>query len=385
MILRTLSHPCAGASDKEISALLREESASDEAPGAADVEMADVVPGEAAKADAPATTTTTPPVEPEGSAAHDDSAAQDPSAGTSAAVSYSAAAALALAARLAGPGVATRRVTADDDLDDSDAEHAYLREKRMRRPARLWRTGRERAAWIAAARRAVSPQQACYCALLLCDRAGPMLQRFISLAEEAAKWEAAEKERLRLERAEAAAASRRRAEEESAALLSPTRPMMIRTGKAKTDDGVRVVLRAMGREPFPSGRAAAAMDAAAPPEVVADCRWGYQCSVCLLAGDLLCCEHPSGCNVSAHVECSGGAQAFPRGPWICSNHDDRDMKTRIRRKRGANPHAPGAGAGGGGDDDSEATVSEGDDGDDDDDDSGGYSGKKRGGKRARAR
>ncbi|KAK2078741.1 hypothetical protein QBZ16_003581 [Prototheca wickerhamii] len=294
-----------GASDKEISALLREESASDEAPGAADVEMADVVPGEAVKADTPPTTTTTPPIEPEGSAAPEDSAAQDASAGNSAAVSYSAAAALALAARLAGPG------------------------------------------------------QACYCALLLCDRAGPMLQRFITLAEEAAKWEAAEKERLRLERAEAAAASRRRAEEESAALLSPTRPMMIRTGKAKTDDGVRVV--------------------------VADCRWGYQCSVCLLAGDLLCCEHPSGCNVSAHVECSGGAQAFPRGPWICSNHDDRDMKTRIRRKRGANPHAPGAGAGGGGDDDSEATVSEGDDGDDDDDDSGGYSGKKRGGKRARAR
>jgi hypothetical protein len=31
------------------------------------------------------------------------------------------------------------QVTPDDDLEDSDAEHAYLREKRMRRPARLWR------------------------------------------------------------------------------------------------------------------------------------------------------------------------------------------------------------------------------------------------------
>lgn len=26
------------------------------------------------------------------------------------------------------------------------------------------------------------------------------------------------------------------------------------------------------------------------PLQVAACRWGYQCSVCLLAGDLLCCE-----------------------------------------------------------------------------------------------
>lgn len=277
-----------------------------------------------------------------------------------------------------------RLVTPDDDLDDSDAEHAYLREKRMRRPARLWRSARERAAWIASARFASTPSQVCYCAALLCDRAGPMLQRYITLAEEAAKWEALERERVKAEKAAAAAASRRRAEEESAAPLGPTRPMMIRTGKAKTDEGVRVVLRAMGRDPFPSGRAAAAMDVSAPPEVVAECRWGYQCSVCLLAGDLLCCEHPGGCNVSAHVECSGGSQAFPHGPWICSNHDDRDMKTRIRRKRGS---APGSAlvAVEEEDADSEATVSEtgGGGADDDDDDSVGYSGRRRG-KRPRA-
>jgi len=54
-------------------------------------------------------------------------------------------------------------------------------------------------------------------------------------------------------------------------------------------DGVRIVLKAMGREPFASGRGASA-DTVASEEQVAECRWGYQCSVCLLAGDLLCCE-----------------------------------------------------------------------------------------------
>ncbi len=55
-------------------------------------------------------------------------------------------------------------------------------------------------------------------------------------------------------------------------------------------DGVRIVLKAMGREPFPPARGTGAVDTIASEEQVAACRWGYQCSVCLLAGDLLCCE-----------------------------------------------------------------------------------------------
>lgn len=259
----------------------------------------------------------------------------------------------------AGTPAPFRPVTRDDDLDDSDAEHAFLREKRMRRPARLWRSARERAAWVQATRACATAAQVSYSALLLSDRAGPMLQRYITLAEERRRWEAEERERARSERAAAAAgaAGRRRAGEGEAPAPS-LRPMMIRTGKAKTDDGVRVVLKAMGREAFPSGRAAAAMDALAPPELVAECKWGYQCSVCLLAGDLLCCEHPSGCNVSAHRECSGCHGALG-GPWICSNHDDRELKTRIRRRAAGSGGLAEEGSAGleGGTADSEATVS----------------------------
>jgi hypothetical protein len=45
----------------------------------------------------------------------------------------------------------------------------------------------------------------------------------------------------------------------------------------------------MGKEPFGSGRSST-FDTIASDEQIAECRWGYQCSVCLLAGDLLCCE-----------------------------------------------------------------------------------------------
>lgn len=55
-------------------------------------------------------------------------------------------------------------------------------------------------------------------------------------------------------------------------------------------DGVKIVLKAMGKTPFAMGRGASSIDVIAAPEQVAACRWGYQCSVCLLAGDLLCCE-----------------------------------------------------------------------------------------------
>ena len=55
-------------------------------------------------------------------------------------------------------------------MDDSDAEHTFLREKRMRRPARLWRSARERAVWLRMVRGAQSAEQAAYCAFILCDR-----------------------------------------------------------------------------------------------------------------------------------------------------------------------------------------------------------------------
>ena len=115
----------------------------------------------------------------------------------------------------------------------------------------------------------------------------------------------------------------------------------------------------MGKSAFPQGRAAMQADTLAGDEAVASCRWGYQCSVCLLAGDLLCCEHPDCCSVSVHPECTG--QAFPAGPWVCTNHDDRQLKTRTRRRgsRHGDDFGEGSGRrGGGGGGDSEATVSE---------------------------
>ena len=72
------------------------------------------------------------------------------------------------------------------------------------------------------------------------------------------------------------------------------------------------------------------MDIMAPEEDVAKCRWGYQCSVCLLAGDLICCEHEDGCAVSVHPDCTG--QPFPVGKWICTNHDESNLKTRVRKR-----------------------------------------------------
>ena len=72
-------------------------------------------------------------------------------------------------------------------------------------------------------------------------------------------------------------------------------------------DGVRIVLKAMGKEPFASGRGATNIETVATDEQVAECRWGYQCSVCLLAGDLLCCEvrgpGGAGCRVGEREEC----------------------------------------------------------------------------------
>lgn len=50
------------------------------------------------------------------------------------------------------------------------------------------------------------------------------------------------------------------------------------------------MLKAMGKEPLPSGRNALTLDTVATPEQVKGCKWSYTCSVCQLAGDLLCCE-----------------------------------------------------------------------------------------------
>lgn len=57
-------------------------------------------------------------------------------------------------------------------MDDSDLEHQHLREKRMRKPARLWRSARERAVWLRMARDATTAYEAAYCTYILCDRCG---------------------------------------------------------------------------------------------------------------------------------------------------------------------------------------------------------------------
>lgn len=81
--------------------------------------------------------------------------------------------------------------------------------------------------------------------------------------------------------------------------LAPTHPLLAPPALPRLADGVRIVLKAMGREPFASGRGSTAPDTLASEEQVAECRWGYQCSVCLLAGDLLCCEVRRGCERGA--------------------------------------------------------------------------------------
>ena len=101
----------------------------------------------------------------------------------------------------------------------------------------------------------------------------------------------------------------------------------------------------------------------------------------MLAGDLLCCEHPDGCAVSVHPACTG--LPFPQGQWICGNHDDGRAKGRVRRQRSL---GGGGGVGGVGQDfetgyDSEMTESEeeeeknSEEDSDDDDDNGGGGGR----------
>jgi len=224
-----------------------------------------------------------------------------------------------------------RHVVRDDEFDDSDAEHAYLREKRMRKPARLWRTPRERAVWVKSVKQAVkaggaAAVQVTYCAYLLVVRANPMLERIVALAKEHAKWEEEEKMRV----AEEAEAAKNRPPPDPKA-TEEGYPLMIRTGKAKTDDGVKFVLKAMGREPFPEGRKVLPEHLEANEKMVKECKWGYQCTVCQQTGDLMCCEHPDGCNFTAHLRCTV-LVGLPKGSYICPNHDEADLKTRKRKR-----------------------------------------------------
>ena len=71
------------------------------------------------------------------------------------------------------------------------------------------------------------------------------------------------------------------------------------------------MLKAMGNQPFAMGRHASSIDIMAAPEQVAACRWGYQCSVCLLAGDLLCCE------VGDHIYMEAKRRAARLGGSAC--------------------------------------------------------------------
>ncbi|KAH7617532.1 putative Tyrosine-protein kinase BAZ1B [Nannochloris sp. 'desiccata'] len=239
----------------------------------------------------------------------------------------------------AAPPAALRPVSLTDEFDDSDAEHAYLREKRMRRPARLWRSPRERAVWLKLvlnAKKATTDgrlnagAQAAYCTHMLYDRGSKMLKIAAKLAEDTAKWEEAEAARQKAEAARnscgTGAGGRANGDIPAA---TAERPLMIRTGKFKSKDGMRIILKSMGKDPFPPGRQATADGTAATEEDIARCRWGYQCGVCMLAGDLLCCEHPDGCAVSVHPTCTG--LPFPQGPWICSNHEEG--RGRVRRQR----------------------------------------------------
>ena len=229
-------------------------------------------------------------------------------------------------------------VSRNDEFDDSEAEHAYLREKRMRKPARLWRSARERAVWLKTvllARRAAQQSsaaasaQAVYCTHMLYDRGSKMLKVAAKLAEDTLKWEQAEAKRVEAEGSKPGRLSTGGGGGDDS-IAPERRPLMIRTARCKTDDGMKVILKVMGKHPFPPNQKTGG-DVVASEEVTAACRWGYQCSVCMLAGDLLCCEHAAGCPVSVHASCNG--LPFPQGPWICGNLDEGRVPGRVRRQR----------------------------------------------------
>lgn len=215
-------------------------------------------------------------------------------------------------------------VDQDDDYDCSDAEHTYLREKRMRKPARLWRSGRERSVWIrgvltaAAASDAAAASSVTFSAYVLGDRITLLGDRCKAIERELARQE--EKELMKQQQLEE--------EKQEAELKAQDRPMMIVTEEDESDeqaseDGERnVKLLQVGRDPL-------TLRDATQDDVNA-CKWEYRCHLCNRVGELICCEHEEGCSVSMHARCTGVSEsALTSGKWICLNHDD----TRRRRKK----------------------------------------------------
>jgi hypothetical protein len=73
-----------------------------------------------------------------------------------------------------------------------------------------------------------SSVQTTYAAFVLADRTTLLIERCLALEKEIARWEAEEAERQRLEML-------RKKEEVQQVIIPRERPMMIRTGKAKTE------------------------------------------------------------------------------------------------------------------------------------------------------
>jgi len=222
-------------------------------------------------------------------------------------------------------------VDQDDDYDCSDAEHAYLREKRMRKPARLWRSGRERSVWIrgvlnaAATADAAAASSVTFAAYILGDRITLLGERCKAIEKELARQE--EKELMKQQLLEE--------EKQEAKLKAQDRPLMIVTeeeddegddgdGQTSEDAVPGVKLVQIGRDPRTLRDAT--------QEDINACKWEYRCHLCNRVGDLICCEHDEGCCVSMHVQCTAVSEsALTTGKWICLNHDD----TRRRRKKRA--------------------------------------------------
>ncbi len=228
-------------------------------------------------------------------------------------------------------------VDQDDDYDCSDAEHSYLREKRMRKPARLWRSGRERSVWIrgvldaAAAPDAAAASSVTFAAYILGDRITLLGERCKAIEKELARQE--EKELMKQQMLEE--------EKQEAKLKAQDRPLMIVTEEQDADgkdcevgengDGTtsedaepRVKLVQIGRDPRTLRDAT--------QEDINACKWEYRCHLCNRVGELICCEHEEGCCVSMHIRCTAVSEsALTTGKWICLNHDD----TRRRRKKRA--------------------------------------------------
>lgn len=228
-------------------------------------------------------------------------------------------------------------VDQDDDYDCSDAEHTYLREKRMRKPARLWRSGRERAVWIRGVLNALDATDtaagstATFAAYVLGDRITLLGDRCKAIEKELARQE--EKELIKKKQLEE--------DKLEAELKAQDRPMMIVTeyveeedangnsngddvDNADNEDERATKLLQIGRDPRTLRDAT--------KEDVDGCKWEYLCHLCRRPGALFCCEHDEGCSVSAHTKCTGVHESsLSNGKWVCLNHDD----TRRRRKKRA--------------------------------------------------